>query len=336
MFVDEKIVLLKAGNGGDGCASFRREKYIPKGGPNGGDGGKGGDIILECDTNISDLTQYHFKSHWNAKNGESGKSNQKHGSNGENCLLKLPAGTIIYDLETGAVVAELTENKQKIVLIEGGKGGLGNIHFKSSTNRAPREFTPGEKIEAREFKFVLKTIADIGLVGYPNAGKSSLTNLITKAQPKTGAYPFTTKSPIIGIIEYPDLYKRLKLADIPGLIEGASENRGLGHRFLRHIERCRILLIIIDMAGYDGRDPLKDYESLKNELNLYDPKLLEKNIIVAANKMDLPEAKDNLKRFKKKYKTKILPISCLNEEGIDDLKSYLLECFENLNSNLKI
>lgn len=332
MFVDEKIVTLKAGNGGDGCASFRREKFIPKGGPNGGDGGRGGHIILECDTNISDLTAYHFKSNWNAKNGEAGKGNQKHGSDGESCVLKLPAGTIVYDVDTEEVVAELTEHKQQVILLKGGKGGLGNVHFKSSINRAPRDFTPGVEVPAQEFKFVLKVIADIGLVGYPNAGKSSLTDLITKAHPKTGAYPFTTKSPIIGIIEYPELYKRLRLADIPGLIEGASQNKGLGHQFLRHIERCRLLLIIIDMAGYDTRDPLADYESLRNELRLYDPRLLEKEIIVAANKMDLPEAKDNLKRFKKKYKTKIFPISCLSEEGIDDLKENLLKSFEEINS----
>lgn len=328
MFVDEKIVTLKAGNGGDGCASFRREKFIPKGGPNGGDGGKGGDIILECDTNVSDLTAYHFKPNWEARCGEAGKGNQKHGSDGASCILKLPAGTIVYDTETDQIVAELTQNGQRITLIKGGKGGLGNVHFKSSTNRAPRDFTPGVLVDPHEFKFVLKVIADVGLVGYPNAGKSSLTNLITRAQPKTAPYPFTTKSPIIGIIEYPEIYKRLRLADIPGLIDGASQNRGLGHQFLKHIERCSVLLIIIDMAGYDARDPLKDYENLKNELRLYDPKLLEKNILVAANKMDLPEAADNLKRFKKKYKTKVFPISCLDQEGIDNLKNNLLECVE--------
>lgn len=331
MFVDEKIVTLKAGNGGDGCASFRREKFIPKGGPNGGDGGRGGHIILECDTNVSDLTAYHFKSNWNARSGEAGKGNQKHGANGESCILKVPAGTIVYDLETDHIVAELTEHKQQVILIKGGKGGLGNVHFKSSTNRAPREFTAGEKVEPKEFKLVLKVIADIGLVGYPNAGKSSLTDLITKAHPKTAPYPFTTKSPIIGIIEYPESYKRLRLADIPGLIEGASQNRGLGHRFLRHIERCRLLLIILDMAGYDARDPLDDFKNLKNELKLYDPQLLDKHFIVAANKIDLPEAQENLKRFKKKYKTtKIFPISCLTQEGINPLKNHLLTTFEQL------
>lgn len=328
MFIDEKIVTLKAGNGGDGCASFRREKFIPKGGPNGGDGGKGGDIILECDTNLSDLTPYHFKSNWSARNAQAGMGNQKHGADGEDCILKLPAGTIVYDVETGRQVAELTEHGQRITLIEGGKGGLGNVHFKSSTNRSPREFTQGVEVPEQKYKFVLKVIADVGLVGYPNAGKSSLTDLITKAHPKTAPYPFTTKSPIIGVIEYPETYERLRLADIPGLIEGASQNRGLGHFFLRHIERSQLLLFIIDMAGVDTRDPLKDYESLRNELTFYDPSLVEKNFIVAANKMDLPEAKVNLKRFEKKYKTKVFPISCLTGEGIEELKENLLKSFK--------
>ncbi|PWU05162.1 MAG: GTPase Obg, partial [Verrucomicrobia bacterium] len=211
MFVDEKVVTLKAGNGGDGCASFRREKFIPKGGPNGGDGGDGGDIVLECDTNITDLTVYHFKSNWAAGNAEAGKGNQKYGANGKDCVLKLPAGTIVYDIETERPVAELVEHGQRIVLIKGGKGGLGNVHFKSSTNRAPRQFTHGVQVPEQKFKFVLKVIADIGLVGYPNAGKSSLTNLITKAHPKTAPYPFTTKNPIIGVIEYPETYERLRL-----------------------------------------------------------------------------------------------------------------------------
>ncbi len=328
MFIDEKIVTLKAGNGGDGCASFRREKFIPKGGPNGGDGGDGGNIILECDTNVTDLTVYQFKSNWDAGNAEAGKGNQKHGANGRDCVLKLPAGTIVSDAETERPVAELIEHGQRIVLIKGGKGGLGNVHFKSSTNRAPRQFTPGEEVPERKFKFVLKVIADIGLVGYPNAGKSSLTNLITKAHPKTAPYPFTTKSPIIGIIEYPETYERLRLADIPGLIDGASQNRGLGHRFLRHIERCQLLLFIIDMAGFDTRDPLKDFENLRKELSLYDEKLLKKNFVIAANKMDLPEAVDNLKRFKRKYKTTIFPISCLTGEGVEELKVELKELFK--------
>jgi len=325
MFFDEQIIKLKAGNGGDGCLSFRREKYIPKGGPDGGNGGNGGSIIIECDANVSDLTTFHFKPNWEAKPGRPGSGRNKHGANGKDCLLKMPPGTIISDPETGRKVAELLEPGQKIVLIKGGKGGLGNATFKSSTNQAPRKTTPGEIVAQQEFKLVLKTIANVGLVGYPNAGKSSLINIVTKAHPKIGAYPFTTKMPNVGVIEYPELYERITLADIPGLIEGASHNRGLGHRFLRHIERCSLLLVLIDMAGYEGRDPLEDYKNLLNELELYDKKLLEKPQIVVANKMDLPDAEENLKRFKKKHAMPIHAISCKTKEGIDELKIFLLE-----------
>ena len=325
MFIDEKIVRLKAGNGGDGCLSFRREKFIPKGGPNGGDGGKGGDIILECDTNLTDLTPYHFKPNWAAKNGQPGKGNNKHGSDGDDCTLKMPAGTIIYSLETGRQLLELTEHGQRVMLIQGGKGGLGNVHFKSSTNQAPRKITKGIEVPEQEVKLVLKVIADIGLVGYPNAGKSSLMNTITKAHPKMAPYPFTTTDPNIGIIEYEDQFKRLRLADIPGLIEGSSQNKGLGHRFLRHIERCNILLFIIDMAGVDTRNPSDDFDNLRKELALYDKSLLDKKFIVAANKMDLPDAQDNIKEFKKRHNLDLFPISCSSKEGIDHLKSILLE-----------
>lgn len=325
MFVDEKIVSFKAGNGGDGCMSFRREKYIPKGGPNGGDGGKGGDIILECDTNLSDLTPYHYQPIRKAGNAGSGEGCLRAGLNGEDCVLKMPAGTIVIDPETGRKVCELTEHGQRITLLKGGKGGLGNNHFKTATNQAPRDFTEGEKREPQEFKLILKTIADIGLVGYPNAGKSTLTGLFTNANPKAAPYPFTTKSPNIAIIEYPETYERLTLADIPGLIKGASENKGLGHRFLRHIERCNLLVLILDMAGVDGRNPSEDYESLLEELELYNPELLTKERLVVANKMDLEEASENLVEFKKHFSVSICPISCLNSVGLDILKQDLLK-----------
>jgi GTP-binding protein len=323
MFFDEITVHLKAGKGGDGCMSFRREKYIPEGGPNGGDGGRGGNITLVCDHNVGDLTKYHFKNHYEAKNGEPGRGNQQYGHYGDSIELPLPPGTIVYDLNTGRQVAELLEDGQKVELLRGGKGGLGNIHFKSSTNQAPRKTTLGELGEEGSFRLELKTMADIGLVGFPNAGKSSLLNAITDAHPKMAAYPFTTLFPNVGVIHYPDYYSRLYIADIPGLIVGASENKGLGHRFLRHIERCPILIFILDMAGEDGRDPLKDYTNLLNELNLYDPELLKKPHIVAANKMDEAVALENLKRFKKKHKTMVQPISCLSGEGLDDLKNTL-------------
>ncbi len=327
MFIDEQVVRLKAGSGGDGCMSFRREKYIPMGGPDGGDGGHGGSIILECDVNEGDLTTYYYKPNWKAEHGETGKGRKKAGAGGKDRILKMPPGTIVYDKETGRKVAELLYHGQKLTLIKGGKGGLGNVHFKSSTNQAPRKITLGEKLEEQEFRLVLKVIADVGLVGYPNAGKSSLTRALTKAHPKAAPYPFTTKIPNVGIIEYDQEhnYKRVSLADIPGLIDGASQNRGLGHRFLRHIERCRLLAIIVDMGGVDTRDPLKDYENLLKELELYNPKLLEKDRLVIANKMDIEEASDNLKRFKKKYKVEIQPISCVTVEGINKLKETFLE-----------
>ena len=326
MFVDEKIVSFKAGDGGDGCLSFRRAKYIPKGGPNGGDGGKGGNIILECDVNINDLTPYHYNPIRKAKNGQPGRGNDKHGANGADCILKMPIGTIISDTETKRRLAELTEHGQRITLIEGGRGGLGNPNFKSSTNRTPIKTTPGIPVPARKFKLVLKVIADVGLIGYPNAGKSSLTKLITNAQPKVAPYPFTTRVPKVAVIDYPEQFDRLTVADIPGIIKGASENRGLGHRFLRHIERCQTLLAIIDMAGIDeNHDPVEDYKNLLEELRLYDPSLLNKKLLVASNKMDLPNSLKNLKHFQKNVDVPVYPISCKTKEGIDELKANLLK-----------
>ena len=324
MFFDEIKVQLKAGKGGDGCMSFRREKYIPKGGPNGGDGGRGGDIVVVCDHNVSDLTKYHFKSHYEAPNGRTGEGQEKTGASGNAVELPMPPGTIIYDLNTGREVLELLEHGQRVVLLKGGKGGLGNTHFKSSVNQVPRQFTHGEAGQEGHFKLELKTMADVGLVGFPNAGKSTLIGKITEAHPKTAAYPFTTLFPSVGIIHYPDCYGRLRMADIPGLIVGASENRGLGHRFLRHIERCLVLVIILDMAGEDGRDPLQDYVDLLKELELYNPALLQKPRLVAANKMDEEAAVKHLARFKKQYPdVAVQPISCIGEEGLEELKTTL-------------
>lgn len=330
MFVDEVKIRLKAGNGGDGCMSFRREKYLPKGGPDGGDGGKGGDIILRCDENVSDLTQYRFKPHATARNGEPGRGKQQYGAGGDSYVLRIPPGTEIYDLESGIKVAELIAPGDEVVLLLGGKGGKGNVHFKSSTNQTPRQFTEGEEGQESEFRFILKSIADVGLVGFPNAGKSSLTGAITNAHPKAAAYPFTTLNPHIGVVEFEDSYNRFFVADIPGLIKGASENRGLGHKFLRHIERCKVLLIILDMAGVDGRDPQEDYEQLLQELKNYDKKLVEKKIVVAANKMDLDEAQENLRKFEKKYKVPVCPISCLEKEGLTALKNALYRAVKEL------
>jgi GTP-binding protein len=328
MFVDECVIKVSAGDGGRGCISFRREKYEPWGGPNGGDGGAGGDVILLGSHDTNNLVDFKFKQHWKAGRGEHGLGKDCNGKEGRDAELHLPLGTIVTDAATGRVVAEVVVDGQRIVLCKGGNGGWGNTHFKTSTNRAPSRANPGQPGETGEFRLVLKSIADVGLVGFPNAGKSSLTNAITKAHPKTAAYPFTTLHPQIGVIEFEDYVrgnKRLLLADIPGLIEGASENRGLGHRFLRHVERCALLLIIVDMAGNDGRNPADDYRQLINELKLYDPALLKKPRLVAANKMDLPAAAINLTAFKRRYKVDTVKISCLEGTGLEQLKKELLK-----------
>jgi GTPase len=325
MFIDEVEVTLIAGDGGHGCISFRREKYIPHGGPNGGDGGNGGHVVLQADENVGDLTAFRYTHTYKGKSGEPGRGSDQHGKTGENRVLKVPMGTIVIDKSTGRRIKELLTHEEKFIVSKGGSGGWGNTHFKSSVNQTPRRANPGTEGERGDFKLVLKIIAEIGLVGFPNAGKSSLTNEITRAHPTIADYPFTTLNPHIGIIEYPDDYRRLILADIPGLIKGASENRGLGHRFLRHIERCKLLCIIIDMAGMEGRDPAEDYTDLLAELENYDAALLEKPILVVANKMDEETAQDNLKAFKKKHDVAISPISCLSDEGIPELLRRFLD-----------
>ncbi len=324
MFIDECTIKATAGDGGRGCSSFRREKYEAMGGPNGGDGGKGGDVILIGDENTNNLIDYKYKPHWKAERGEHGMGKDRNGREGKSAELRMPLGTIVTDETTGRVVAEIIEKGQRVVLCKGGNGGWGNTRFKSSTNRAPRRANPGEEGESGTFRLVLKSIADVGLVGFPNAGKSSLTQRITRARPRTASYPFTTLHPQIGVIDFPDEYDRLLLADVPGLIEGASDNRGLGHRFLRHIERCALLMFLIDMAGVDGREPSEDYATLLAELEAYDASLLAKPRVVVANKMDLPEAADNLADFRSAHQVDIIPISCENGEGLEALKTALL------------
>lgn len=325
MFVDEVKIMAMAGDGGKGCISFRREKYEAFGGPNGGDGGKGGDVILEGCTNANNLVQFKFQPHWKADAGQYGMGSNCIGRSGKDAVLKVPPGTIIIDLKTQQILAEILEEGQRITLLKGGNGGWGNSKFKSSVNRAPRQANPGEDGERGDFRMILKSIADFGLVGYPNAGKSTLTNMITNAHPKMAAYPFTTLHPQVGVIEYPERYDRLQMADIPGIIEGASENKGLGHRFLRHIERCFVLGFIIDMSGIDGRAPWDDFEKLVGELGAYDETLLDKPRLVLANKMDEDIAPENLAEFKKRHNVTIQPISCLTEEGLSEFRELLWE-----------
>ena len=328
MFFDETKVFLKAGKGGDGCMSFLRQKYMPNGGPNGGNGGRGGEIILLADENVSDLRTFHFKSQWKAKNGEPGRGSDQNGRGGEACILKVPLGTEVRDLNSGEIICELLNHEQEILLLEGGKGGRGNATFKSSINQTPRQFTEGKPGMEGEYVFTLKTIADVGLVGFPNAGKSTLLNVLSNATPRIDSYPFTTLVPTVGVIDYPEDFKTVTMADVPGLIEGAAENRGLGHRFLRHVERCRLILFLLDLAGSDGRSPVDDFLHLQKELNDYDEKLIEKDFIIVGNKIDEDEGRKNLDLFRKRFpQNEIFPISAILEEGLDELRSHLLSHF---------
>lgn len=326
MFIDEVVVDLKAGNGGDGCVSFLREAHRPNGGPNGGNGAAGGNLVLVGDENTADLTDYQYTPHARAQNGEPGRGKNQHGKRGKDKRLKVPCGLMVVDEQTAEVACEVLEHNQEIVLLRGGEGGLGNSEFKSAEDQAPRKYTRGTPGETGRFRFILKTIADAGLVGLPNAGKSSLVGQLTQARPRTGDYPFTTLQPSVGIIEYPQRYERRSLADIPGLIAGAHQNKGLGHRFLRHIERCRCLLWIIDFAGVDQRNPGQDYDTLLAELGCYSESLLAKPRLVLANKIDLPEATDFLHTFRKNHPgVETIPLSCKTGEGLDRIRERIYE-----------
>ncbi len=343
MFVDQIRVHAKAGDGGSGCCSFRREKFVPRGGPDGGNGGRGGDILLHADEHTDNLVSLFYEPNLRSKQGSNGQGKNKHGRNARPQVVRVPVGTVIYrlshtpphvpeeqpkpkiDLATLEVVGDLDQIGQRFLLCAGGDGGKGNTHFKSSTNRVPRHFTPGYPGEEGWFVFELRTIAFAGLVGYPNAGKSTLLGSISAARPKVASYPFTTLHPSVGVVEFPS-YQRVSVADIPGLIEGAHVDKGLGHEFLRHIVRCKMLLFVIDMAGSEGRDPLEDFRTLRKELKLYDPTLSARPWAVVANKMDLPEAVDNLKIFQSKIqKAPIIPAAVESGKGIDLIKNLLAE-----------
>jgi GTP-binding protein len=345
MFVDRIRVFAKAGDGGRGCVSFRREKFVPRGGPDGGDGGRGGDVILRADEHTDNLANLFYEPIVKAKNGVHGQGKKMHGRAAAPKVLKVPVGTIAWKDERGGIKDEVkTENKrsslifhpssfpllvdlnrdrQEFVLCRGGAGGKGNVHFKSSRNRAPRQYTEGEKGEEGNYILELRTIADAGLVGYPNAGKSTLLRQISSAHPKVAPYPFTTLHPIIGVVDLPN-YRRVTVADIPGLIEGAHRDLGLGHDFLRHITRCRLLLFVLDMAGSEGRNPIEDLQQLRREIDLYDRRLSTRQWRVIANKMDLPGAEENLKAFQAKYpQSDPVPISARTGAGISDLTAAL-------------
>ncbi len=311
MFVDRATISVKGGKGGNGCCSFRREKFIPKGGPDGGDGGGGGDVILKSTPDRQTLVDYVYTRHFAAANGVGGKGKNMHGRRAEDMVLPVPVGTVVSDTETGEVLADLSQPGDTFVAARGGKGGRGNPRFATQTNRAPHEWEPGEEGTAAELYLELKTIADVGLVGYPNAGKSTLLRAVSAARPKVAPYPFTTLHPVVGVVELPG-FRQLKVADIPGLIEGAHRNVGLGHAFLKHIERTYVLTFVLDMAGVDGRNPWDDYRSLNRELELYMHGLSGRRKIIVANKMDLPESEENLARLREELcadPVEIIPVS---------------------------
>ena len=351
MFVDRIKIFAQAGNGGRGCVSFRREKFVPKGGPDGGDGGRGGDVILRADRHVDNLSNLFYEPIIKAKNGGHGMGKKMHGRSAPPKMVNVPVGTIVwhaaegqhsranvqrstFDEETEQIenqkpkiedqpLVDLIRDGQGFVLCRGGVGGKGNVHFKSSRNRAPRQYTEGEEGEQGHFLFELRTIADAGLVGYPNAGKSTLLRKISAARPKVASYPFTTLHPIIGVVEFP-AYRRATVADIPGLIEGAHRGLGLGHEFLRHITRCRILLFVVDAAGSEGRNPVEDLQRLRREIDLYDPILSKRPWYIIANKTDLSATQKNLEALQNRFSTVgIAAVSAKNGEGVEDLKAKL-------------
>jgi len=321
-FIDTVTVQVFAGDGGNGCASFRREKYIPKGGPDGGDGGHGGSVVFRADTDVSSLISLYYAPHQRAGKGGHGKGKQLHGKNGQDKVINIPCGTEVWDEQNGVMLADIISPGETFIAARGGKGGLGNCHWKTSTHQTPTEHTDGEPGEEKKILLKLKLISDVGLVGYPNAGKSSLLRAVSDAHPKVAAYPFTTLNPIIGTVIFND-HSRLTVADIPGLIDGAHRGVGLGHAFLRHIERARYLVFVVDMAGVDMRKPHEDYVNLRKEIELYRKDLLEKECLVVANKMDLPEAKENIDIFVKETGINPLRISAKTLDGIDEIRKIL-------------
>ncbi|MGG3283946.1 GTPase ObgE [Paenibacillus solani] len=334
MFVDKAKVYVKGGDGGDGLISFRREKYVPEGGPAGGDGGKGGDVIFRVDEGLRTLMDFRYQKHFKAKRGEKGRNKSQHGANADSMIVRIPPGTILIDDDTGEVIGDLTRHGQQVVVARGGRGGRGNIRFATPNNPAPELAENGEEGEERYVTMELKVMADVGLVGFPSVGKSTLLSVVSAAQPKIGAYHFTTITPNLGMVEVGD-GRNFVMADLPGLIEGAHEGVGLGHEFLRHVERTRVIIHVVDMAGTEGRDPFEDWQKINDEIRLYNPALIERPQIVAANKMDMPEAEEYLAAFKEKVKEirpdiEVMPISSLTRQGIQELLYRTIDVLESI------
>ncbi|NOX38240.1 MAG: GTPase ObgE [Calditrichaeota bacterium] len=319
MFLDYVKIYVEGGKGGDGCVSFRREKYIPKGGPDGGDGGDGGSVILRVDPHLRTLIDFRYRNRYRAGNGQHGRGKNQSGRKGEDVILKVPAGTVVRDAETGEILADLVEVGQEFVVARGGRGGRGNTHFATPTHRSPREFEPGKPGEARWIELELKLIADVGLVGKPNAGKSTLLSRITAARPKIADYPFTTLQPNLGIVQFQP-YQSFVIADIPGLTEGAHQGRGLGLQFLRHIERTRILAYLIDPTDPDARSPKDTFRILHNEIQQYSEKLVKKPAIIVLTKKDIWGDRDWLQELKDAFPYPTLAISAVTGENLDAFK----------------
>ena len=320
-FIDEAKITIISGNGGDGCVSFRREKFVPKGGPNGGDGGKGGDVVVVADANMSSLLDYRYRKEYRAQNGQPGRGKDQHGKSGSDLIIPVPAGTVITSCEDGETLADLTQDSQNFRIAEGGRGGRGNSRFVSPTNRAPRQSESGRHGLRREVKLELKVLADVGILGFPNAGKSTFISKISAARPKISGYPFTTLVPNLGVVSYGD-HESFVIADIPGIIEGAHKGLGLGIRFLKHVERTRLLVHMLDLDPMSGRDPVEDFDKINSELREYSANLAEKPQLVVLNKIDITEAREEsvqaAQRFKER-KIETLSISAVTGEGSQQL-----------------
>ncbi|MBE5847672.1 MAG: GTPase ObgE [Lachnospiraceae bacterium] len=331
MFADRAKIVVRSGKGGDGHVSFRREKYVPSGGPDGGDGGKGGDVIFEVDEGLNTLTDFRHIRKYKAEDGEPGGKKRCHGADGKDVIIKVPAGTVIKEASSGKVFADMSGDNKRQILLPGGKGGNGNQHYATSTMQAPKYAQPGQPAIELELQLELKVIADVGLVGFPNVGKSTFLSRVSNARPKIANYHFTTLNPHLGVVDL-DGAKGFVIADIPGLIEGASEGIGLGHEFLRHIERTKVLIHVVDAAGTEGRDPVKDIHSIQNELSKYNEELAKRPMVIAANKMDCVFGDgDPIKAIEKAFPdTKVFPISAVTGEGVSELLYHVRNMLDHL------
>jgi GTP-binding protein len=328
-FVDEASIYVKAGDGGDGCVSFRREKYVPRGGPDGGDGGRGGDVLIAPDPELSTLTDLVSKSEFRAGDGGHGGPKNRTGANGEDVVIRVPVGTVVTDEDTGLQILDLAEERPPVAVARGGRGGRGNTRFKSATNQVPTHYEEGEPGRERSLRLELKLVADVGLIGRPNAGKSTLLSHVSAAHPKVAAYPFTTLQPMVGIVDT-DAYQRFTVADLPGLIEGAHRGKGLGDEFLRHIERTRMLVHLVEAVPTDGSDPVENYHRIREELRLYSAALAEKPELVVASKMDLHGAEEGLARLRRELGREVMGISAVTGRGVRELIARLLRALQEV------